>query len=100
MNALDAGLLVDIAVPRAEDVSDRRVSSAPPHGRGYELTFFEVVPVGRWAEELGSVLSEEDHAALDRFVSGAPPPHLLRPGGLPGVRLLCREKLDAHHPRG
>ena len=75
-NALDAGLLVDIyAVLRRENVSEiedfhRLARTAGAH----ELTFFEVVPVGRWADEAGSVLSEEDHAALDQFVSGAPTP--------------------------
>jgi len=77
-NALEAGLLVDIyAVLRRENFSEiGEFHRLAREAGASELTFFEVVPVGRWADETGSVLSEEDHAALDRFVSGAPPPRI------------------------
>jgi MoaA/NifB/PqqE/SkfB family radical SAM enzyme len=77
-NALDAGLLVDLyVVLRRDNVSEiedfhRLASEVGAH----ELTFFEVVPVGRWWEEHESVLSEEDHAALDEFVMGASSPRI------------------------
>ncbi len=77
-NALEASLLVDIyAVLRRENFSEiGEFHRLAREAGASELTFFEVVPVGRWADETGSVLSEEDHAALDRFVSGAPPPRI------------------------
>lgn len=77
-SALDAGLLVDLyVVLRRKNISEigafhdlaRKVGAS-------ELTFFEVVPVGRWSEEIESVLSEEDHASLDDFVSGASSPRI------------------------
>ncbi len=77
-NALEAGLLVDLyAVLRRENVSEMEGFHRLARKAGAsELTIFEVVPVGRWSEELESILSDEDHAALDRFVSGAPPPRI------------------------
>ncbi|MGC9515937.1 radical SAM protein [Methanocrinis sp.] len=77
-SALDVGLLVDLyVVVRSDNVSEidgfhRLAREIGAH----ELTFFEVVPVGRWSDELGSVLSEVDHAALDEFVSGASSPRV------------------------
>jgi len=76
--ALEAGLLVDLyVVLRSDNVSEmegfhRLASEVGAH----ELTFFEVVPVGRWSDEKGSVMSEEDLAALDEFVSKASPPRI------------------------
>ncbi len=77
-NAIGAGLLVDLyVVLRSDNVSEidgfHRLASEVGAS---ELTFFEVVPVGRWSDELGSVLSEEDHAALDEFVLGASSPRV------------------------
>jgi MoaA/NifB/PqqE/SkfB family radical SAM enzyme len=75
-NALGAGLFVDLyVVLRSDNVSEieefhRLASEVGAH----ELTFFEVVPVGRWSGEFESVLSEEDHALLERFVLGASSP--------------------------
>jgi MoaA/NifB/PqqE/SkfB family radical SAM enzyme len=76
--AIDASLLVDLyAVMRKDNVSEIEEFHRLARDVGAsELTLFEVVPVGRWADEKGSVLSEEDHAALDEFVSGAPPPRV------------------------
>jgi len=75
-NAIAADLFVDLyAVLRRENVSEiRSFHQLAAELNASELTFFEVVPTGRWAEEVGSVLSEEEHAALDEFVSAAPPP--------------------------
>jgi MoaA/NifB/PqqE/SkfB family radical SAM enzyme len=42
----------------------------------HELTFFEVVPTGRWAKKSGVTLSEEDHLQLERFVEVAGPPKI------------------------
>ncbi len=77
-NAIGAGLLVDLyVVLRSDNVSEidgfhRLAREVGAH----ELTFFEVVPVGRWIAEKGSVLSEEDHALLDEFVLGATAPRI------------------------
>ena len=75
-NALAAGLLVDLyAVLRRDNVSEIGAFHRLATEIGAdELTFFEVVPTGRWTEEIGSILSMEDYAALDEFVSRAPPP--------------------------
>jgi len=77
-SALDVGLLVDLyVVLRHENVSEIRAFHDLARKVGaHELTFFEVVPVGRWSGELGSVLSEEDHAHLDEFAVGAPSPRI------------------------
>jgi MoaA/NifB/PqqE/SkfB family radical SAM enzyme len=77
-NALDAGLFVDLyAVLRRDNVSEIEEFHRLAREVGaHELTFFEVVPVGRWADEKGSVLSEEDRAALDEFVMGASSPRV------------------------
>jgi MoaA/NifB/PqqE/SkfB family radical SAM enzyme len=77
-NALDAGLLVDLyVVLRRENVSEiRAFHDLARKVRAHELTFFEVVPVGRWSGELGSVLSEEDHAHLGEFAVGASSPRI------------------------
>ncbi|AET63670.1 radical SAM/SPASM domain-containing protein [Methanothrix harundinacea] len=74
--ALAAGLLVDLyAVLRRDNVSEIEAFHRLAAEIGAdELTFFEVVPTGRWSEEVGSILSVEDYAALDEFVSAAPPP--------------------------
>ncbi len=77
-NALDAGLLVDLyVVLRSDNVSEieefhRLASEVGAH----ELTFFEVVPVGRWADKKDAILSEEDYALLERFVMGASSPRV------------------------
>jgi MoaA/NifB/PqqE/SkfB family radical SAM enzyme len=42
----------------------------------HELTFFEVVPTGRWAKKSGVTLSEEDHRQLESFVREAGPPRI------------------------
>lgn len=77
-NALEAGLLVDLyVVLRRDNISEivafhdlaRKVGA-------HELTFFEVVPVGRCSGEFGSILSDEDHSHLDEFVMGAPAPRI------------------------
>ena len=75
-NALEAGLLVDLyVVLRSDNVSEiEDFHDLAREVGAHELTFFEVVPVGRWSDELGSILSEEDHANLDDFVSGASSP--------------------------
>lgn len=76
--ALDAGLFVDLyAVLRRDNVFEIEEFHRLARKVGaHEMTFFEVVPVGRWADEKRSVLSEEDHALLDEFVSGASSPRV------------------------
>ncbi len=77
-NALDAGLLVDLyVVLRSDNVSEIEDFHRLAREVGaHELTFFEVVPVGRWSDKGGITLSEEDHALLDEFVLGAPAPRI------------------------
>jgi MoaA/NifB/PqqE/SkfB family radical SAM enzyme len=77
-SALSAGLLVDIyAVLRRGNID--RLQGFHDLARltgAHELTFFEVVPVGRWAKRKDSLLSAEDHAALESFVSRSSAPRI------------------------
>ncbi|HII07781.1 MAG TPA: radical SAM protein [Methanotrichaceae archaeon] len=77
-NAQDAGLLVDLyAVLRSDNVTEiEEFHNLAQKVGANELTIFEVVPVGRWADKKGAILSEEDHALLERFVMGASSPRV------------------------
>jgi len=77
-NALDAGLLVDFyVVIRRDNVSQMEDFHRLARTLGvHELTFFEVVPVGRWEGKAGIILSEEDKRSLDRFQKSAPAPRV------------------------
>lgn len=75
---LRAGLLVDIyVVLRHDNIHHlqgfhdlaRRIGA-------HELTFFEVVPTGRWAGKKGVALSSPDYEALKCFVSSAGSPRI------------------------
>lgn len=74
--AKDAGLLVDLyVVIRHDNINHlQEFHSLAKKIGANELTFFEVVPVGRWSERTDVSLSAADQAALDNFVSysGAP----------------------------
>jgi len=76
--ALKAGLLVDVyVVLRHENIHNlqsfhnltRRIGA-------HELTFFEVVPTGRWTGKQGVILSSQDHQDLRSFVSSAGSPRI------------------------
>ena len=75
-NALNAGLLVDIyVVLRPDNISQiKDFHRLAKRVGAHELTFFEVVPVGRWSGKEGVTLSPSDHAVLEDFarVSSAP----------------------------
>ncbi len=77
-NALEAGLLVDLyVVLRRDNVSQMEDFHRLARTLGaHELTFFEVVPVGRWEGKTGIILSEEDKIYLDRFQKSAPAPRV------------------------
>jgi MoaA/NifB/PqqE/SkfB family radical SAM enzyme len=77
-NALSAGLLVDVyAVLRHQNMEHMRGFHQLARRVGaHELTFFEVVPTGRWAKKSGVTLSEEDHRQLESFVQEAGPPRV------------------------
>lgn len=75
---LRAGLLVDVyVVIRHENLHHlqgfhdlaRRIGA-------HELTFFEVVPTGRWTGKKGVALSAQDHKALKSFASAAGSPRI------------------------
>lgn len=74
--AKDAGLLVDLyVVIRHDNIRHlQEFHSLAKRIGANELTFFEVVPVGRWSGRTDVSLSTADQAALDNFVShpGAP----------------------------
>ena len=74
--AKDVGLLVDLyVVIRHDNIRHLQEFHNLAKGMGAnELTFFEVVPVGRWLGRTDVSLSSADRTAFDNFVShsGAP----------------------------
>lgn len=77
-NALGAGLLVDLyVVLRRENMHHlQEFHDLARRAGAHELTFFEVVPTGRWAGRHGAALSAKDHALLAEFVSCAGAPRI------------------------
>lgn len=77
-NALAAGLLVDLyVVLRRENVCHlQRFHDLAREVGAHELTFFEVVPTGRWMGKKDVALSDRDHAALQHFVACADAPRI------------------------
>lgn len=77
-NALEAGLLVDLyVVLRSDNVSLAKDFHTLARNLGvHELTFFEIVPTGRWAGKAGVTLSPSDHNFLESFVKRAPSPRV------------------------
>lgn len=74
----DAGLLLDLyVVLRRENICHLQGFHDLARNLGAnELTFFEVVPTGRWMGKSDISLSAEDHAALQRFVASAKAPRI------------------------
>jgi MoaA/NifB/PqqE/SkfB family radical SAM enzyme len=77
-NALAAGLLVDLyVVLRRENICHlERFHDMAREIGAHELTFFEVVPTGRWMGKREVSLSAHDHRALERFVTAAKAPRI------------------------
>ncbi len=72
-NLVDAGLLVNIYVvisPRNIDELDDFYTLAREMGV-HELSFYEIVPTGRWIDHENEILSPDDHRKLDDFVARA-----------------------------
>lgn len=82
MNAIryarEAGLLVDLyVVLRAGNMHHlKEFHNLAKEVGACELTFFEVVPTGRWSGRRDVALSSTDQAALDSFVSSAGAPRI------------------------
>jgi MoaA/NifB/PqqE/SkfB family radical SAM enzyme len=77
-SALEAGLMVDLYVVIRHD-NMRHLQAFHDLARrigAHELTFFEVVPTGRWTGRPEKILSGEDHAALNSFVSRSESPKI------------------------
>ncbi len=76
--ALQSGLLVDIyAVLRRENMHHLQdFHDLALRTGAHELTFFEAVSTGRWADRNGVALSPGDHALLADFVSRAEAPRI------------------------
>jgi MoaA/NifB/PqqE/SkfB family radical SAM enzyme len=74
--ALQAGLLVNLyVVLRRENMHHlQRFHDMARRTGAHELTFFEIVPTGRWSDRREAALTAQDHAHLAEFVSrsGAP----------------------------
>jgi len=77
-NALRAGLLVDLyVVLRRENLHHlQEFYELALRTGAHELTFFEVVPTGRWSGRKDTALSSEDQALLADFVSCADAPRI------------------------
>ena len=72
-NLVDAGLLVNIYVvisPRNIDELDDFYTLAREMDV-HELSFYEIVPTGRWIDHENEILSPDDHRKLDDFVARA-----------------------------
>ena len=72
-NSVDAGLLVNIYVvisPRNIDELDDFYTLACEMGV-HELSFYEIVPTGRWIDHENEMLSPDEHHKLDDFVARA-----------------------------
>ncbi|HJH31320.1 MAG TPA: radical SAM protein [Methanosarcinaceae archaeon] len=70
-NLIDAGLLVNVYVvisPRNIDELDDFYILARDLG-AHELSFYEIVPTGRWIDHESEILSPDDHRKLDDFVA-------------------------------
>ncbi len=70
-NSLEAGLLVNMYVvlsPRNIGELDDFYKLAVELGV-HEISFFEIVPTGRWLDHENEVLSLEDHQNFDDFIS-------------------------------
>lgn len=70
-NGVEAGLLVNIYVvisPRNIHELDDFYQLARETGV-HEISFFEIVPTGRWLDHMNEVLSAEDRKKFDDFVS-------------------------------
>jgi MoaA/NifB/PqqE/SkfB family radical SAM enzyme len=77
-NALAAGLLVDIYVV-IQKSNMKHLSAFHDLARksgAHELTFFEVVPTGRYTGKTGITLSDVDYAELGHFISTAGSPRI------------------------
>lgn len=70
-HALKAGLLLDIyVVLRRDNIHQlQEFHELAKQVGAHELTFFEIVPVGRWASGQNAALSKSDHLTLDSFAS-------------------------------
>ncbi|UGV41810.1 radical SAM protein [Methanococcoides orientis] len=69
-NSLDAGLLVNIYVvisPGNIDELDDFYKIATDLGV-HEISFFEIVPTGRWMNRLDEMMTADDHKKFDDFV--------------------------------
>jgi len=72
-NSLDAGILVNIYVVLSPmNVGDLKEFYMLAVEMGvHELSFYEIVPTGRWINHENDVLSRDDHKTFDSFVRWA-----------------------------
>ena len=77
-NALASDLLINVyVVIRHENVHHLRSFHDLARELGaHELTFFEVVPTGRWAGRRDVLLSEKDHKELQEYIESARSPRI------------------------
>lgn len=86
-NSLDAGILVNIYVVLSPmNVGDLKEFYMLAVEMGvHELSFYEIVPTGRWIDHENDVLSREDHETHDSFVRWAKEDGRVRVFSIPHV---------------
>ena len=86
-NSLAAGLLVDIYVVLSPmNIHDLKEFYSLASNLGvHELSFYEIVPTGRWIDHENDVLSKKDREILDSFVEWSIADRRLRIFSIPHV---------------
>ncbi|MEA1907435.1 MAG: radical SAM protein [Euryarchaeota archaeon] len=86
-NSLEAGILVNIYVVLSPmNVGDLKEFYMLAVEMGvHELSFYEIVPTGRWIDHENDVLSRDDHRTFDSFVRWAKEDERVRVFAIPHV---------------
>jgi len=86
-NSLEAGILVNIYVVLSPmNVGDLKEFYLLAVEMGvHELSFYEIVPTGRWIDHENDVLSRDDHKTFDSFVRWAKEDGRMRVFSIPHV---------------
>ena len=100
-DAMGAGLLVDLyVVLRHQNMHHlQRFHDLARSMGAHELTFFEVVPTGRWSDRQGVALTAGGSRSSCGLRPGRSAQDILRSRSLQALRLLCGQQLDAHNAR-
>ena len=101
---LKAGLLVNIYVVLSRDnVNELEELYALASELGvHELSFYEIVPTGRWMDHASEIMTPKDLRKFDNFVSRCQgerrPQSISYPAGHEDHRLYGRPEVAAYYP--